>query len=150
MGRYTPKKFDLGDFKPDNFSVDQSLPEIEDPYQPTAEDKRQKHDAGMWDFIGDIAPVAGGVIGGGLGLLGGPAAAATVPIGAAIGSGLGNLAGGFAHNTANNDRSGAEDRASATDARRAQEENRRLEAEQKRQDAEERRRDMMNLLMGLR
>ena len=52
------------------------------------------------DFAGNIAPIAGGVIGGGvgaLGLLGGPLAKLTIPAGAALGGGVGSLLGAGAH-----------------------------------------------------
>jgi len=49
------------------------------------------------DFAGNVAPIAGGVIGGGLGLLGGPFAPLTMAGGAALGGGVGALVGAGAH-----------------------------------------------------
>src|SRR5688572_32284623 len=69
--------------------------------QPSRQDKQNESGADLWRFLGDIAPTAGGVFGGGAGaLIGGLAGGNVIPgmaIGSALGGGVGQLAGGAAH-----------------------------------------------------
>ncbi len=103
-----------------------------DASEESDEDKKKEGGADFWDFIGDIAPTAGSVIGGGIGL----AASGGNPLGAAagatIGGGIGGIGGQMAHSYADSQTAPREDE---------------LHAEE---DKQMRKRELLNTLMGLR
>lgn len=133
---YKPKKstYDLSGLSPDKWKT-------EDEFKPDEKQKKDEGAAGIWDFIGDIAPVAGGVLGGiGGGLLaipGGPAGiVAGATGGAKLGYDLGNAGKAAAEGIADSERKPAEEEAQQTDLRR--------------QEQDQRRHDLMQMLMSAR
>lgn len=138
MSRYDKKYEPLHDINVDAF---QPGKEPDPSYRLTNEDKKTRKDADMWSLIGDIAPLAGGAIGGiGGAFLGGPVGAAA---GGVIGGGLGSAIGAGLHGQSDAETAGINDRA-------ANQELKRLDQEQKRQDQDARRRDMLDFLMSAR
>ena len=63
----------------------------------SAQDKQNEGNSDLWNFIGDIAPAAGSVIGGGIGLAASGGNPLAMGAGAALGGGIGQLGGQAAH-----------------------------------------------------
>ncbi len=117
----------------DRFKMPANAPPLDQTESP--DDEKTRKDSDMWRFIGDIAPTAGSLIGGGVGALGAGLVSGGMgaPEGAALGAGLGGLAGqavgGLAHGH-------AEEEIRPQEAQATQNKDRRAE--------------LMQVLMGLR
>lgn len=145
MGRYTPRKNKYADISA-SYGSHQAPRQA---YQETAADKQHSKDADFWNFVGDVAPVAGGVLGavgggilggvttGGLGIIPGAAAGGT------LGYNLGQAGGQAAHSYGES----IEAPAGEAEAKFNDEESRRLQDEQMKQD---RKSALINALMSMR